>query len=93
MQQMQRRRVVVVVVVGILACLGAVGAKRGLDSWESHALDRLTSRLGIESSWESFESYLDHTFVVGMKLEEVLGAAIHCMKYLLDEISWNLIMK
>jgi hypothetical protein len=74
MQQKQRRKVSLIV-LGILACLGVMGIKEGLDYWEARALDRLTTCLGIESSWESFDSHLEHTFVVGMTLPEVLRAA------------------
>jgi hypothetical protein len=71
MQQKQRRKIIVFVVIGILVCLGFAGAQRGLDYWESRALARLTSRLGVEPSWEAYEDYLDHAFGTGMTREEV----------------------
>lgn len=67
-----------------MACLGIVGVRLGLDYWESRALDHLTTRLGIESSWISFESYLDQTFVVGMDLDDALTEATRIGPYVAE---------
>lgn len=84
MQTMRRSKLAIYVTIGIVACLGIVGIKLGLDYWQSRALDRLATRLGIGPSWISFENYLDQTFISGMDLDDALTEASHIGPYVAE---------
>ncbi|MFC2031143.1 hypothetical protein ACFLWA_10480 [Chloroflexota bacterium] len=61
------RRVAIVALV----CLGGIGLKFLHDFWESQALSRLASDLGIEPTWQAYREYQAETFAIGMTRDEV----------------------